>query len=317
MERYRRQCIRECTETKEKLFMEKSMNKQKSGAIYYNKIPKNFYDKNGFINIDVVYELTVAELGLQQTKRDQILALYLSILTFVIPNIVGLAELGDLQKSMAFLALYIVGVALCHVILRYRVYKEVYWVACRVLTELDNIYKEKRTYRTLCTLFYHALRKNQDSIVRKNMKTGKISYWESFKRQLDSAETLLFEILVFFSSVVGGISAIYIGTKHMWIGIGMGGIILVVAFILNKTYCVRLVELYKCIDDNPLPEEVVKQNMEEQEDYETICEQLKKTGETEKLNKLEEQNEIFKTELDRIMGKAWMLHCFIDDIVEE
>ncbi len=62
----------------------------KRTIVLTKSIPRRDHCKEGSMNLDNCYEQTVAELGLQQSKRDQIIAFYLTILGIVIPNVVGL-----------------------------------------------------------------------------------------------------------------------------------------------------------------------------------------------------------------------------------
>ena len=129
------------------------MSKRTDKIILTEKIPRGDYSLDGSMDLDSCYQQTVAELGLQQSKRDQIIAFYLTILGFVIPSVVSL-EVGNGPKALAFLAMYVIGAIFCHVILRYRIYKEVYWIACRVISQMCNIKPECRTKKNIYILFY-------------------------------------------------------------------------------------------------------------------------------------------------------------------
>lgn len=209
-------------------------------------ITKKEYDDTGCMDLNSCYEQTVAELGLQQSKRDQIIAFYLTILGFVIPSVIEL-NVGNVPRGIAFFAMYFIGVMLCHVILRYRIYKEVYWVACRVITQMCNIKPEYRNRDIIYTLFFSGLKKNMSAIVTKNKK-NKNSVLKSFKRQLNSAETLLFETLVLFSTFVGGIGAWYLMEESKIAA--LFALVLLVYFLirLNYKYATRLMSLYRCVD---------------------------------------------------------------------
>ena len=213
-------------------------------------IPRSHYDTAGSMDLDNCYDMTVAELGLQQTKRDQIIAFYLTILGFVIPNVISL-DIPGWTKAAAFLSMYAIGAIFCHVILRYRIYKEVYWIACRVITQLCNIKPEGRNLTTIHTLFFHALKKNISTIV-KYKKNGKRSLLRSFRRQLNSAETLLFETLAIFATFVGGIGAAYIYTYSLVLCVIVILLLLAMLIVMNYKYTARLMDLYKCIDSEDL-----------------------------------------------------------------
>lgn len=234
---------------------------------------------DGAMDLDNNYDMTVAELGLQQSKRDQIIAFYLTILGFVIPSVISL-EIHNGAKAVAFLAMYGIGVIFCHVIIRYRTYKEVYWIACRVLTQLCNIHKPFINEQTIYTLYFNALVKNMGSIVVKNKRkkkdaeTGavKTSILRSFIKQLDSAETLLFETLALFSTFVGGIGAFYAYSIHWSLTVVIFIILIEILVSLNYRYVTKLLELYKVVDTQAI------------------------------------------SDLQIPFKKAWMLHCYVDDL---
>lgn len=251
--------------------------------ILTEKIPREHYCLDGSMDLNSCYEQTVAELGLQQSKRDQIIAFYLTILGFVIPSIVSL-EVDDGSKAMAFLAMYVIGSIFCHVILRYRIYKEVYWIACRVISQMCNIKPEYRTKKNIYILFYNVLNQNKGSIVQykrkpKDKKVLERSLFRSMKRQLNSAETLLYETLALFSGFVGAIGGYYGWCVSRVLGVCIWLIIAYMYIQMNYKYVTRLMALYDCID--------------EQDD-------------DRKLEKLEST-----------FAKAWMLHCYVDDVVDE
>ena len=87
------------------------VNVQKKQAMQNNKIyiqeriPKDSYDPDGSMDLDNTYGQAVSELGLQQSKRDQIIAFYLTILGLVAPSVIGM-DVSDLAKATAFFAMY-------------------------------------------------------------------------------------------------------------------------------------------------------------------------------------------------------------------
>ncbi|MBR4724692.1 MAG: hypothetical protein IK071_02800 [Lachnospiraceae bacterium] len=238
-----------------------------------DKIRAEQFSKDDFMNLETSYEKTVEELGLQQTKRDQIIALYLSILGFVIPNIISL-DIVPIGKGLGFLVIYIIGILLCRIVIRYRIYKEVYWISCRVISQLYNIVPELRNKETVQTLFFRSLKKNSSNVVVKN-RSGKVSTLKSFKKQLSSAEMTLFNILLIFASFIGGISATYLwkdGSVYSMIAAGVLVLVIIYTFCrLNYQYVSSLLLQYKCVS-------------------------------TEKTE-----------DLSIPFNKAWMLHCYIDD----
>lgn len=173
------------------------------------KIDDRIIDPNKDYHLEQAYGLCVNELGLQQTKRDQIIAFYIAIISFVIPAIIDLSVATSI-KGLSFLALFILGIMLSWVVVRYRVYKEVYWITSRVLKQLYNFEKEKINKELVQHMFYRNLKKSMQSVFvyRKKDKT-KVSRWGTYRKNLYSSETILFHIPVLISSVV------------LWIGVYM------------------------------------------------------------------------------------------------
>ncbi|MFF2889380.1 hypothetical protein [Paenibacillus sp. NPDC057967] len=167
------------------------------------KIDEETIDAEKDYHLEQAYSLCVNELGLQQTKRDQIIAFYIAIISFVIPAIIDLS-LSTFIKGLSFLALFILGIMLAWVVVRYRVYKEVYWITSRVIKQLYNFEKEAINKELVQHMFYRNLKMSMDSVFvyRKNKK---VSGWGSYRKNLYSSETILFHILVLISSVVLGI----------------------------------------------------------------------------------------------------------------
>ncbi len=247
-------------------------------------IPEHLLSDTGFMSLDMAYEQAVAELGVQQSKRDQIIGFYLTIISFLVPFVIS-QGLPAWVTGLMFCCIYGIGVAFCFVILRYRVYKECYWIACRVILQLNHILESERSHGVIRTLYYHALKKNCDKVVitKENKKKGKGQptrvpcYLRTMKRQIDSAETLLFETLAVVSSLAGGIGVYYFWQTKWWLGCGLIVILVCMLVRLNWEYIHRLASLYECV-------------------YQTDA-------------------AVREKKLDSAFNKAWMLHCSVDDIL--
>lgn len=118
------------------------------------------------IDLDAHYERAYAELGLQQTKRDQIITLYLAMFSFLIPFALSLESLSWRVKGLIFLATAVVGVLFALVIIRYRIYKEVYWLCCQSLTVLQGIRTELLNKETIQQVYYSTLYKKEKASLR-------------------------------------------------------------------------------------------------------------------------------------------------------
>ena len=113
------------------------------------KIPDNMKSKEPNIELEKLYELTINELGLQQSKRDQLLTIYLAMCSFLIPFGFSLDILSWQNKGYIFLATAIVGILFSNIIVRYRIYKEIYWLCCETITILFTLEKKTLTNHIL------------------------------------------------------------------------------------------------------------------------------------------------------------------------
>lgn len=214
-------------------------------------IEEYLYNDEKDFRLEKTYELCVNELGLQQSKRDQIIAFYIAIISFVIPAIIGM-NLNNYAKTAGFFALYLLGSMLSKVVVRYRIYKEVYWITCRTITQLYNFHQDKLTKDLLQHIFYTTLKKNMPTVIELCKKNkDKVDQWKSYIKIRNSAETILYEVLVLLSSLV------------LWIGIFIlfpigfyGAIAATIPALLNYIYWTiyyyrRLTSVYAVFTDAP------------------------------------------------------------------
>lgn len=194
-------------------------------------IDTNKFNEAKSLRLENTYELCVSELGLQQKKRDQTIAFYIAIISFVIPAIINM-KLANNAKAAGFIALYVLGSMLSQVVVRYRIYKEVYWITCRTITQLYNFKEQAITKELIQHIFYKTMEKNVFTMLVFHKGTKlKVIRWKSYRKMLNSAETILFLVLVLMSSMVLWI-AIY-----MLIDIGIYGSIMATAVALGNCIC--------------------------------------------------------------------------------
>lgn len=105
-------------------------------------------------NFEKLYEHAHSELSLQQTKRDQIITLYLALCSFFIPFVLGEELIEWHLKGGLFIIVGIVGVLFSFATIRYRVYKEIYWLCCQSITVLQNFKQEELDKLTVQKVFY-------------------------------------------------------------------------------------------------------------------------------------------------------------------
>lgn len=160
-----------------------------------------YKEKKNF-NLEMLYKQAHSELSLQQSKRDQIITIYLALCSFLIPFALGEALISWNMKGLIFLAISVIGVIFSFICIRYRIYKEAYWLCCQSLTVLMNFREEELDKETVQQVFYYSLcKKGRGYCKTRHGKTkfDKLSY---FKKNLFSAETLHFLIIAFMSSFI-------------------------------------------------------------------------------------------------------------------
>ncbi len=170
---------------------------------FENENLDGIYEEKCDLRLENLYNQCYAELSLQQSKRDQIIAFYITIVSLLLPTIYDL-NLTTAAAAGVYLLIYVIGALLCGVIRRYRIYKEVYWITCRVISTLMRVKPECITEAVLKKLFAEAMRNNFSTVVI--MKNNKFSRLATTKRLAFSAETLLYKLLALMSNVLLGIS---------------------------------------------------------------------------------------------------------------
>lgn len=213
------------------------------------EIDNKHYNESKDFKLEKTYELCVNELGLQQSKRDQIIAFYIAIVSFVLPAIIEM-KLNMYAKASGFFALFILGFMLMKVVVRYRIYKEVYWITCRTISQLYNFRQDKITKTLVQHIFYTTMDKNRHTIIQfKKGTKNKISHFASFKRILNSAETTIYEVLVLMSTLVLWIS-IYIFFQYSITALIVASLIAVINYIYsNIFYYKNLTKIYAVMLD--------------------------------------------------------------------
>lgn len=188
------------------------MRKKKKSAVAVEKpfIPASLDGcKKGYVDIDLQqhYDKTFEELGLQQSKRDQLVTIYLAFLALIVPLCLkSESGLPTFAIGALFIACAIVGTIFSVIIVRYRVYKEIYWLCCQTITSLYMIDVEKRTKENIQTVFYDTLIKKAKGFKGKDKKFSSFVY---VKKSIFSAETLYYIIVVLLTSAVSTLGFIF------------------------------------------------------------------------------------------------------------
>lgn len=196
-------------------------------------------------NLEYLYDKTYAEMSLQQSKRDQIITIYLALFSFLIPFALGQEAIDWQTKGFLFLAAGIIGVFFSLICIRYRIYKEAYWLACQTITVLMNFKSEEVDKELIQKSFYHCLKKKGKGYT---VKIGERNVWKTskfVKKNLFSAETMHFMIIDLMASIIFGLGAgLIFSVAVCWkllIGI-VGGVGLFL--LLTRKYFVGLGKIY-------------------------------------------------------------------------
>lgn len=196
-------------------------------------------------NLETLYEHTHSELSLQQNKRDQIITIYLALFSFIIPFALSLEGVGLWMKGLIFMAVGVIGVLFSHINVRYRVYKEAYWLACQAITVLMNVKEEELSKKNIQRAFYYSLKKKGDGYCT----DGKWSVKKFVKKNLYSAETLHQMIQVFITATISCLGAALVAYELLSLRVVfaalVGGGVFVATFAwLMSSYFKKFMEVY-------------------------------------------------------------------------
>jgi len=212
---------------------------------------KNYLIKDGRdFSLESTYNLCVKELTLQQSKRDQIIAFYIAIISFVVPTIISMQ--GDnLTKSAGFFALFVLGCLLSKVIIRYRIYKEVYWLTCRTISQLYNFDQSKFCKELIEHIFYKTMEKNKKTIFAfKKNAPEEIDKIKTYKKIMNSAETIIYELLVLITCMVLWIGVNMLVNSYIWGPVSASLLALASYLYWNFKYYDDLTGVYDILFDN-------------------------------------------------------------------
>ena len=190
------------------------------------------FEQNKNMNLDSMYERAHTELSLQQSKRDQIITIYLALCSFLIPFALGEEVISFELKGLIFLVIAIVGILFSLIAVRYREYKEVYWLCCQSITVLQNIKQSEIDKTTIQRVFYHCLYKKGHGYLRKDGKKEKINVPLFIKKNIFSAETLHFVIIDIMTAFISGLGAALILNVSVTIRVLFGVVIGMIVFLL-------------------------------------------------------------------------------------
>lgn len=215
------------------------------------KIPENMKSKEPNVDLEKLYELTINELGLQQSKRDQLLTIYLAMCSFLIPFGFSLDIISWQNKGYIFLATAIVGILFANIIVRYRLYKEIYWLCCETITILFTLEKKNLTKHIIQQCYHRTMyKKCKKYLVENAQKKLVFNKYEYIKDDITSSEFTYFMIHCFVTSAVFAMAIALILPFKLIVSISIAvacSLILIVGFILN--FFSRCIKIYGVLYD--------------------------------------------------------------------
>ena len=209
-----------------------------------------FRDRPDF-NINDMYGQVVAELGLQQSKRDQLITIYLAAFAFVVPAMLSKDINNAYITGGVFVLLGIIGYLFALIIIRYRKYKEIYWLCCRTLNVMMDMDKSTWNKANIQGIFYNCMCKKISGFLTPIDQHRNAFDKKTFvKRNMFSSETLYLVIHAIITGCITGCGvAFLVPLAFGWqLLIGAPIALAMIGVILYK-YFKTLVELYQVCED--------------------------------------------------------------------
>ncbi len=211
----------------------------------YRSFPKQEQKTDKSFEFATVYKHAHDEMTLQQNKRDQIITVYLALITFIVPFTFSLNNVTNTIHGLLFAALAVVGVLFGTIVARYRVYKECYWLACQTINKLTNYAPDAINKELIQGIFYACLHKKYQGLVAP--KKCKIRKAKFIRTNIFSAETLYFAILTFVVGILAGLSSIFLWGYVWWKILAAVGIGLIVSLLLFSIYFKSLCRVFETL----------------------------------------------------------------------
>lgn len=124
---------------------------------------------------------------------------------FLLPFALSMESIGLQVKGFIFLAAAVIGWLFALIILRYRIYKEVYWFCCQSITVMMGLKPEALKKETVQAVFYQVMQKKGRKYVQGTDKRT-WNHARFIKDNAFSAETLYYVIHAVLTAATLGLS---------------------------------------------------------------------------------------------------------------
>jgi protein-S-isoprenylcysteine O-methyltransferase Ste14 len=213
-------------------------------------------DQNRKYDLPKMYDRAHSELSLQQSKRDQIITVYIALCAFLFPFVFEMTNLPMLARGFVFLFVGVIGILFSMIVIRYREYKEIYWTCCQTLSVLMCFQASDIDKSTIQRAFYHCLKERVKSYIQikddKEVFDKSRYVWDHFKTF--KSETLYFTIIASITSAVCavGIGFMLLVIKPLQEAIIWIIVLAIIAFLIILVallfcYFRRYIKLYDCV----------------------------------------------------------------------
>ena len=155
---------------------------------------------NDRLDLQEIFSMCVQELTLQQSKRDQLIAFYLTI-TGLVSTYLFSADVIFAVRMVILGALFVIGCIWSTIAIRYKIYKESYWMCCKTISSLYTVDREKIDKPLLQHTFYTVMKKCYKSVPKDN--EGRPQVLKFAKKNITSAEFLMFFTLALLAALSG------------------------------------------------------------------------------------------------------------------
>lgn len=207
-------------------------------------------DKN--LDLQEIYSQCVQELSLQQSKRDQLIAFYLTI-TGLVSTYLFSADVGFLIRTAIFFGLFIIGCIWSTIAIRYKIYKDIYWMCCKTVSSLFSADREKIDKPYLQHTFYNVIKKCYKSVEKyEGKENGKPKFFKFVVKNLTSAEFLMFLTLALLSAMSGAafVLSILLYLELGWISYVITAVLSIVfLFLQTVNYNKAAISVYNVVID--------------------------------------------------------------------
>ena len=201
-------------------------------------------DREAAPDLSRLYDNAHEELSLQQSKRDQIIMIYLALVSFLIPFTMSQEGIDEI-RWLLFLLLGVVGVMFSLVVIRYRIYKEVYWLTCETLSCLMRLQKAELNKSAVQAVFLRTLKKRGKGFLKDGKWSARRYVAKSF-----GAEFWLYSIIALMTSVMFAfaIALLFDFTRvDLWLLVPAGVFVLVflLLHVLYLSHCSKVYDYLK------------------------------------------------------------------------